>query len=82
MHGYGLSLGTNLANFFLSNGTPAPIVKKLNAAIVETINTPDVEQRMNELGVRLVSAERRSPEYLAGLVRDEIEKAVEVDPHP
>jgi hypothetical protein len=39
-------------------------------------DTPEVEQRLQDLGVRLVSSERRSPEYLAGFVRDEIEKSL------
>ncbi len=60
--------------FFLPKGTPAPIVKKLNAAVVETMNTPAVQERMHQLGVSLVAPERRSPEYLQKFVEAEIAK--------
>ena len=60
--------------FFLPKGTPAPIVKKLNDAVVEAMNTPALQERMHELGVTLVAPERRSPEYLGKFVASEIEK--------
>lgn len=59
---------------FLPKGTPAPIVRKLNAATVEAMNAADVVQQLNQIGVTIVAPERRSPEYLAAFVRDEIEK--------
>lgn len=59
---------------FLPKGTPADVVKKLNAAIVQTIDTPAVKERLQGLGANLVSPERRSPEYLAKFVQSEIEK--------
>jgi tripartite-type tricarboxylate transporter receptor subunit TctC len=59
---------------FLPKGTPAPIVRKLNAATVEAMNTPDVEQRLKDIGVTLVAPEHRTPDYLAGFMRDEIVK--------
>jgi tripartite-type tricarboxylate transporter receptor subunit TctC len=60
--------------FFLPKGTPAEIVDKLHAATVQMMGTPALAERMHELGVTLVSSERRSPEYLAGFVAREIEK--------
>lgn len=33
------------------NGTPAPIVQKLNAGFVKALRTPDVEKRVQSLGV-------------------------------
>ena len=71
-----------LANFeaiswsglFLPKGTPAPIVSKLNLAVGEAIDSKAVQDRMHELGATLVSAERRSPEYLQALVEREIGK--------
>ena len=60
--------------FFLPRGTPADIVKKLNAAIVQMMDAPALAERMHELGVTLVPAERRSPEYLQKFVEREIEK--------
>jgi tripartite-type tricarboxylate transporter receptor subunit TctC len=60
--------------FFLPKGTPAPIIKKLNDAVVEAMSTPTVGRRMQELGVDLVAPERRSPEYLQKFVESEIAK--------
>jgi tripartite-type tricarboxylate transporter receptor subunit TctC len=60
--------------FFLPKGAPEPIVKRLREATLEAMATPVVRQRLAELGVSLVAAERTTPEYLAGFVRSEIEK--------
>ena len=59
---------------FLPKGTPAAIVQKLNAATIATMNTPSVQERMNQIGAELVVPERRSSEYLGKLVESEIEK--------
>jgi tripartite-type tricarboxylate transporter receptor subunit TctC len=59
---------------FLPRGTPAPIVKKLNAAAVEAMNTPDVQARLRKLGATVAAPERRSPEYLQKFVESEIAK--------
>ena len=60
--------------FFLPKGTPPQIVDKLHAATVQMMDTPALAERMHELGVTLVSSERRSPAYLADFVAREIEK--------
>jgi tripartite-type tricarboxylate transporter receptor subunit TctC len=60
--------------FFFPKGTPEPIIKKLHDATVQAMDTPAVKQRLEGLGVSLVPPERRSPEYLAGFVKSEIEK--------
>jgi len=60
--------------FFMPKDTPAAIVKKLNDATIEAMNTPALQDRMRELGVTLVAPERRSPEYLQTFVESEIEK--------
>jgi tripartite-type tricarboxylate transporter receptor subunit TctC len=60
--------------FFMPKGTPAAIVKKLNDAVVEAMNSTAVKDRMHELGVALVAPERRSPEYLQKFVESEIAK--------
>lgn len=60
--------------FFFPKGTPAAIVKKLNAAIITTMNTPAVEARLKDAGAELVAPERRSPEYLAKFVVSETKK--------
>ncbi len=71
-----------LANFeaytwnalFLPRGAPADIVKRLHDATVEAMDTPLVRERLEGLGATLVAPERRSPEYLAGFVKSEIDK--------
>jgi tripartite-type tricarboxylate transporter receptor subunit TctC len=60
--------------FFIAKGTPEPIIKKLHEATVQAMETPAVKQRLEGLGASLVAPERRSPEYLAGFVKSEIEK--------
>ena len=59
---------------FLPKGAPADIVKKLNDAMVQAMDTPAVKDRLTGLGANLVAPERRTPEYLAGFVKSEIEK--------
>ena len=59
---------------FLPKGTPAPIVQRLNAATVAAMNTPDVQQQLRAAGTTIVTPDRRSPDYLAGFVREEIAK--------
>jgi tripartite-type tricarboxylate transporter receptor subunit TctC len=71
-----------LANFearnwdalFLPKGTPAAIVQKLHDAVVATMNTPAIQERMRMIGAELVTPERRSNDYLAKFVAGEIEK--------
>jgi len=59
---------------FLPKDAPAPIVKKLADAASESLNTPAVKERLEGLGVDIVPAERRTPEYLGEFVKSEIEK--------
>jgi tripartite-type tricarboxylate transporter receptor subunit TctC len=71
-----------LANFdaadwyglFLPKGTPSSIVQRLHGAAVAALDTPSFRDRLHSLGVELVAPERRSPEYLAGFLKDEIAK--------
>lgn len=59
---------------FLPKGAPADIVKKLADAANETLSTPAVRERLEGLGVEIVTPERRTPDYLVAFVRSEIEK--------
>jgi tripartite-type tricarboxylate transporter receptor subunit TctC len=59
---------------FLPNGTPEPIVKKLNAAAVEAMKSPQVREKLEPLGVTVVSEDRMTTAYLAQFVKDEIAK--------
>jgi tripartite-type tricarboxylate transporter receptor subunit TctC len=59
---------------FFPAGTPQPIVRRLNAALSETLDTPWVRERLEGLGAAIVAAERRSPDYLGRLLPAEIAK--------
>jgi tripartite-type tricarboxylate transporter receptor subunit TctC len=59
---------------FLPKGAPAAIVRKLNDAAVATMSAPDVQAKLEELGIEVVAPERRSPDYLAKFVVREIGK--------
>jgi tripartite-type tricarboxylate transporter receptor subunit TctC len=71
-----------LANFeayiwdalFLPKATPPAIVQKWHDAVVATMNTPAIQERMRTIGAELVVPERRSSAYLAKFVASEIEK--------
>jgi tripartite-type tricarboxylate transporter receptor subunit TctC len=60
--------------FFLPKGTPETIVRKLNRATVEAMKTPDVRQKLESAGLKFVSDDRTTPEYLAKFVESEIAK--------
>jgi tripartite-type tricarboxylate transporter receptor subunit TctC len=62
------------SGIFLPKGTPAAIVQKLHDAIVATMNTPAIRERLQDIGAELVAPERRSGDYLAKFVMSEIEK--------
>jgi tripartite-type tricarboxylate transporter receptor subunit TctC len=66
--------GTLWWGFFLPKGTPEPIVRKLNAAAVATIETAAVQQRLAAVAATVIGPERRSPEYLRKFVDSEIER--------
>ncbi|MFL6947343.1 MAG: Bug family tripartite tricarboxylate transporter substrate binding protein [Xanthobacteraceae bacterium] len=59
---------------FLPKGAPADIVKKLNTAMNEAIDTPAVRERLETMGVTIPPPDRRSPEFMAQFVRSEIKK--------
>ena len=58
--------------YFLPKGTPDAVVKKLNKALSDALDTPAIRDRLEELGADVVPAEHRSPEYLAKLIPAEI----------
>lgn len=60
--------------FFLPKGTPVAIVQKLNRATVEAMKTPAVREKLESAGLRFVSDDRTTPEYLAKFVESEIVK--------
>jgi tripartite-type tricarboxylate transporter receptor subunit TctC len=59
---------------FLPKSTPAEIVKRLNDAAVQAMNTPSVRERLGAVGAQIVPGDRATPEYLASFVKSEIDK--------
>ena len=60
--------------FFLPKGTPDPIVRKLNKAMSDTLEDAAIHKRLEELGLVIVPRERRSPEYFARFLPQDIER--------
>lgn len=59
---------------FLPKGTPASVVRTLNAALGKALENTAVRAKLRETGVTAVAPDRRSPEYLAGFVASEVKK--------
>jgi tripartite-type tricarboxylate transporter receptor subunit TctC len=59
---------------FFPKGTPEPIVRKLNAAIGDSLDSSYVQERFKEIIANVAPPEKRSPEYLQKLVVIETEK--------
>jgi len=60
--------------FFLPKGAPEPIVRKLNKAMSDTLDDLAIRKRLEELGLEIAPPERRTPEYLAKFLPEEIER--------
>ncbi len=60
--------------FFYPKGTPRDIVSKMNKALNEMIERPDVKKRMGELGLEVLPPVQRTPEYLAAFLPKDIER--------
>jgi tripartite-type tricarboxylate transporter receptor subunit TctC len=69
----GLDCGAWAAFSFPKN-TPREIVDRLAKASSDAIDTPAVINRFKSLGVVAAAKDRRSPEYLTGFVKSEIER--------
>jgi tripartite-type tricarboxylate transporter receptor subunit TctC len=59
---------------FMPKGAPDGVVAKLSSAILATIRTASVRDRMAELGATVVPEDRATPQYLGQFVKSEIEK--------
>ena len=59
---------------FAPKGTPAPILAKLNAAVVKALDDENVRKRLLDLGSDIPKTESRTQAALAALVKSEIEK--------
>jgi tripartite-type tricarboxylate transporter receptor subunit TctC len=60
--------------FFFPKDTPAAVIRRLNAATVETLDTPAIRKRIEDLGLFVPPPAERSPEFLARLVASELAK--------
>jgi tripartite-type tricarboxylate transporter receptor subunit TctC len=60
--------------FFLPKGTPEEIVQKLNHATVAAMKTPALRAKLESAGLKFVSDDRTTPEYLAKFVQSETAK--------
>jgi tripartite-type tricarboxylate transporter receptor subunit TctC len=60
--------------FFLPRRTPASIIQRLHDATVAAMDTPSVQERLNDVAATIVVPERRSSEYLQRFVESEIAK--------
>ena len=57
---------------FAPRATPAPIIARLNAALVAALDDETVRKRLRDLGSDIPDRAGRSPEALAALVKSEI----------
>lgn len=55
-------------------GTPAKIIAKLNAAVVDSLSDPSVRKRLDEMGQEIPARPQQTPEALRAYQRAEIEK--------
>jgi tripartite-type tricarboxylate transporter receptor subunit TctC len=60
--------------FFLPKGTPDAIARKLNAAVNQSLENATLRKRLEELGLEILPAEQRTPEYLAKFLPEDIER--------
>src|SRR3954465_7373823 len=60
--------------FFFPKDTPAPIVRRLAKATSDILAVPEGRERREGFGLNVPGGERRTPEYLSGLVRSELKK--------
>ncbi len=58
--------------FFLPKGTPDAIVRRLNKAMNDMLDNPATRKRLEDLGLEIVPAARRTPEFLAKFLPEEI----------
>ena len=59
---------------FFPRGTPAAIIRRVNAVVGEMLDTPVVRRRIEDLGLYVAPPAERSPEFLGRLVLRELDK--------
>jgi tripartite-type tricarboxylate transporter receptor subunit TctC len=64
----------NWYGLFLPKGAPSSIVQKLHDTAAAALDASSFRDRLRSLGVEAVGPQRRSPEYLARFLKDDIAK--------
>ncbi len=59
---------------WVPKATPAAVVDKLNAAVVETLADPAMQKRLTELGVEIPARDQQTPEALRAFLKAELDK--------
>jgi tripartite-type tricarboxylate transporter receptor subunit TctC len=59
---------------FLPKNAPAPIVARLNGAMVQAMKTPAVRDALGQAGAQVVPDDRATSQYLGNFLKSEIEK--------
>jgi tripartite-type tricarboxylate transporter receptor subunit TctC len=60
--------------FWVPKGTPRPVVDKLNAAVRESLQDPEVRKKLADLGQDIMPPEQQTPEALRAHHKAEIDK--------
>ena len=55
-------------------GNRKPIVQKMHQAIEKMISNPDMQKKMQEMGLEIMPQEQRTPEYFAKFLKEDIER--------
>ncbi len=64
--------------YFMPRGVPPPIVRKFNKAMSDALDDPAVHKRLEDLGLEIAEPQRRTPDYLAKLVPEEVARWTKV----
>jgi tripartite-type tricarboxylate transporter receptor subunit TctC len=65
---------SNWSALFAPRSTPKDIIDRLNAAGRHALTIPSVQSQLAELGLEIAPSDEQTPEALAALQKDEIEK--------
>jgi tripartite-type tricarboxylate transporter receptor subunit TctC len=59
---------------FFPRNTPEPIIRRLNAALAQTLDTPWVHERFKDIVANVTPHDQRSPDFLRKLVESDVAK--------
>ena len=64
--------------FFFPKGTPRPIIERMNKAVETMMAREDVRKKIENLGLEIIPAEQRSPEFMAKFLKEDIDRWAKV----